>query len=106
LPPGHTAQHAVADPCNTFFVLDACEEAGADHMLTGAFAHGFYGIPRSTKDVDVVIRVAAGESLAPVVSRLSGIVQFDSQVQFDTLTWGTRLVGESLGGPPFKVERE
>ena len=36
-------------------VLDACEKEGVDHMLTGAFAHGLYGIPRSTKDVDVVL---------------------------------------------------
>ncbi len=32
-------------------------------MLTGAFAHGLYGIPRSTKDVDVVLS-QAGEAVA------------------------------------------
>jgi hypothetical protein len=37
-------------------VLDACEQEGVEHMLTGAFAHGLYGIPRSTKDIDVVLR--------------------------------------------------
>lgn len=85
-------------------VLEACEEVGADHMLTGAFAHGLYGIPRSTKDVDVVISVSVGDAISQVVSRLSGVARFEKQVQFDTLTWGRRLVGESLGMPPFKVE--
>lgn len=28
-------------------VLEACEQEKVEHMLTGAFAHGLYGIPRS-----------------------------------------------------------
>lgn len=85
-------------------VLDACEAERIDHMLTGAFAHGLYGIPRSTKDVDVVLGLNAGDSLAKVIQRLEGVVAFESQVQFDTLTWGKRIVGESVGIPPFNVE--
>ncbi|MFM7181342.1 MAG: DUF6036 family nucleotidyltransferase [Verrucomicrobiales bacterium] len=85
-------------------VLDACEAEGVDHMLTGAFAHGLYGIPRSTKDVDVVLSITADDSITKVVKRLDGIVLFEPQVQFDTLMWGRRLVGESIGTPPFQVE--
>ncbi len=84
-------------------VLDACEKEGVHHMLTGAFAHGLYGIPRSTKDVDVVLSVASGNPIERVVRRLEGVVQFEQQVKFDTLTWGKRLVGESTGMPPFKI---
>lgn len=85
-------------------VLDACEKENVDHMLTGAFAHGLYGIPRSTKDVDVVLSLASGDPIDRVVRRLGGVVRFEPQVQFDTLTWGKRLVGESTAQPPFKVE--
>jgi hypothetical protein len=85
-------------------VLDACEHEEVEHMLTGAFAHGLYGIPRSTKDVDVVLSLSAGNPIAKVVRQLEGVVEFEPQVQFDTLTWGKRLVGESAGTPPFKVE--
>ena len=85
-------------------VLDACEAERIEHMLTGAFAHGLYGIPRSTKDVDVVLGIAADNSIMRVVARLAGVVRFEPQVQFDTLTWGKRLVGESVGVPPFQVE--
>jgi hypothetical protein len=85
-------------------VLDACEQEQVEHMLTGAFAHGLYGIPRSTKDVDLVLSVATGDPVTKVVRRLDGLVRFEHQVQFDTLTWGKRLVGESTGTPPFKVE--
>ena len=85
-------------------VLAACEQENVEHMLTGAFAHGLYGIPRSTKDVDVVLSLATGDPVSRVVRRLEGVVVFEAQVQFDTLTWGKRLVGESTGTPPFKVE--
>jgi hypothetical protein len=85
-------------------VLDACEQEQVEHMLTGAFAHGLYGIPRSTKDVDVVLSLVGDDPIRRVAKRLSEVVEFEPQVQFDTLTWGKRQVGQSFGNPPFKVE--
>lgn len=85
-------------------VLDACDAEQVDHMLTGAFAVSSYGIPRSTKDVDVLISLIGGDPIQRVMSRLSPIVEFDLQVQFDTLTWGRRIVGVHRGQPPLKVE--
>jgi hypothetical protein len=43
--------------------IDACEAEGVEHMLTGAFATGVYGIPRSTKDVDFVVDVRSASQL-------------------------------------------
>jgi hypothetical protein len=85
-------------------VLLACESEGVDHMLTGAFAHGLYGIPRSTKDVDVVLALHGADPIAKVVTKLSDIVEFEPQIRFDTLTWGRRQVGTCRSNPPFKVE--
>ena len=85
-------------------VVAACEEVAVDHMVTGAFATGYYGIPRSTKDVDVVVSVASGTEIASIVDQLSPEVAFDPQIQFDTLTWGRRQVGVCKGSVPFKVE--
>jgi hypothetical protein len=85
-------------------VLDACEAEKIEHMLTGAFAHGLYGIPRSTKDVDIVISVLDENAFDGISTRLSAILAFESQFQFDTMTWGRRLVGKSVTKPPFKVE--
>lgn len=85
-------------------VLDACEAASVTHMLTGAFATSVYGIPRSTKDVDVVLGVTGGDAFEKVTAKLDLIVQFDPQIQFDTLTWGRSLVGTARTPPPFKVE--
>ncbi len=85
-------------------VVAACEAEGIEHMVTGAFAYGYYGIPRSTKDVDVVLSLAGGEPIRRVVARLDSLVEFEPQVQFDTLTWGKRQVGTTRGSPHFKVE--
>jgi hypothetical protein len=85
-------------------VLDACEAAGVEHMLTGAFATSLYGVPRSTSDVDVVVDAAAGEPIQRVVAMLAPLVVFDPQVQFDTLTWGRRHVGTPRINPPLLVE--
>jgi len=85
-------------------VILACEQEEVGYMVTGALATGLHGIPRSTKDVDLVLSMAGGSPLPKVVQRLKGIVEFDPRAQFDTLTWGKRIVGTSIAPPPFKVE--
>jgi len=34
------------------------EKAGVPYMIVGSYSSNFYGIPRSTKDADVVVNVA------------------------------------------------
>jgi len=85
-------------------VVDACDSEGVDHMVTGAFATSVYGIPRSTKDVDVVLSLRNGDAISRVAAKLEPMIEFNPQVQFDTLTWGKRLVGITRQSPPLKVE--
>src|SRR5882724_11626870 len=42
-------------------VTSALEHAGIDYMLTGSFASAYYGSPRSTQDIDLVIAATAAE---------------------------------------------
>ena len=84
-------------------VIEACEQE-VEHMLTDAFAHGLYGIPPSTQDVDVVLSLAGADPIQRVARRLAAIVEFEPQIQFDTLTRGKRQVGQTFTNPPFKVE--
>ncbi|HTD67841.1 MAG TPA: hypothetical protein VK846_15050, partial [Candidatus Limnocylindria bacterium] len=51
-------------------VVDACDSEGVDHMVTGAFATSVYGIPRSTKDVDVVLSLRNGDAISRVAAKL------------------------------------
>src|SRR5947209_17791274 len=73
-------------------------------MAVGAVAAGAYGVPRSTRDVDLLVSVKLQGGIAAVISKLDPVVQFDSKVLFDTLTGGRRHVGQSRSAPPFKVE--
>jgi len=85
-------------------VLDAADAAGIDFMVVGAIAAGAYGVPRSTKDIDLLVAVHAGQELDLLRRHLSDVVVFDPQVMFDTLTWGRRHVAESTGSPPYRLE--
>jgi hypothetical protein len=85
-------------------VIKACETVGADHMVTGAFAYNFYGIPRSTKDFDVVVDVKDKSAITEVIRLLEPDIEFGDQVQFDTLTWGRRHIGRAKEGPVYQVE--
>ncbi len=51
-------------------LVAAFEAAGLDYMFTGALAASFYGIARTTVDVDVVVHVAGAGGKAGLVSAL------------------------------------
>lgn len=85
-------------------VLDATEATGVPFMAVGAIAAGAYGIPRSTRDVDLLVAVNIGGGIAAVMKALEHLLVFDPQAQFDTLTWGCRQVGVTKSKPNMKVE--
>ena len=68
--------------------INACVVENIDYMLTGAFATSCYGVPRSTKDVDLVISVQGSHQIEGMISQLGDVVTFSNQVEFDTITWG------------------
>jgi hypothetical protein len=84
--------------------IQACGEAGIDHMVTGAFATNFYSIPRSTRDIDIVLDVGSPTKLNDLIDKLSGSVEFSNQVVYDTISWGKRHVGTTRKAPYLKVE--
>jgi hypothetical protein len=85
-------------------VIEAAESSGVDFMAVGAIAAGAYGVPRSTRDVDLLVSLNRPDAVLALVAKLDPIVEFNAQVVFDTLTWGRRHVGTSRSVPPFKVE--
>jgi len=84
--------------------IKACKEVGINHMLTGAFATNVYSVPRSTRDVDLVLDVSNVKELHQVIDRLSEPIEFSQQPVFDTITWGKRHVGTTRSAPHLKVE--
>jgi hypothetical protein len=85
-------------------IFDRAESCGVEHMAVGAIAAGTYGIPRATKDIDLLVSLDAMHGIQKLIPALEDIIEFEAQAQFDTITWGRRHVGTSRAAPPFKVE--
>jgi len=54
-------------------IVNSFNAAGLDYMFTGALAAGFYGVPRTTMDIDIVVEVSREGQRAKLVSVLKQI---------------------------------
>ncbi len=84
--------------------ITACEAVGAEYMLTGAMAYNYYAVPRSTKDVDIVVAVPDSSLIGKIIKSLEPDIVFNPQVQFDTITWGRRHIGRPPQDSGLSVE--
>lgn len=84
--------------------ISACETTGAAYMLTGPLAYNYYAIPRSTKDVDIVVNITEPGTMLRVIQKLEPQIIFSPQVQFDTITWGRRHIGRPTADTGLSVE--
>jgi len=84
--------------------ISACEASAAPYMLTGALAYNYYAIPRSTKDVDIVVNITQPGTMLRIISLLGPQIVFSPQVQFDTITWGKRHIGRPPANTGLSVE--
>jgi hypothetical protein len=85
-------------------VFGKAEALGVPHMGVGALAAGVYGIPRATKDIDLLVSVDVRDDLPRLMEALDDLAEFDGQAHFDTITWGRRHIGVSRSSPPIKIE--
>jgi len=85
-------------------VIDALEAEGIAYMVVGALSSSVFGIPRATKDVDIVLQLQTREPLRRLETRLADVVVFDPQVTFETLTGSVRHILTARTKPPFIVE--
>jgi hypothetical protein len=83
-------------------VFDALTALGVDYMVTGSLASNLYGVPRSTKDADLVIYPDAPK-LAGLSDVLQAPLNLDPQMSFETVTATTRLIIR-WAKRPFKIE--
>jgi hypothetical protein len=86
-------------------IFDAAESMEIPHMAVGAIAVGAHGIPRATRDIDLLVSIDSQRGVHQLIRRLESFIEFEPQAQFDTITWGCRHVGIARTPPPFKVER-
>lgn len=77
-------------------------EAQVPYLLVGSFSSNLYGIPRSTKDVDVVIQAKAG-AMMDLSAALGEMFEPVDQFRFETNT-GTICQEFRIRGTTFRVE--
>ena len=85
-------------------VIEAMEAERIPYMVVGALSSSVFGIPRATKDVDIVLQLPTREPLRRLEERLADVVAFDPQVTFETLTGSVRHILKAKTRPPFIVE--
>lgn len=83
-------------------VIAVLEASRLPYMLVGSFSSNYYGIPRSTKDVDLVAELG-DTSVTNLVSQLGPGFRLDPQIRFETVTGTTRHIVH-VENSPFLVE--
>ena len=71
-------------------------------MVVGSFSTNYYGEPRSTQDLDVVLDPGSN-SLRELFGQLGPEFEFDPQLSFETAT-GTKRNVVAIRGTKFKIE--
>ncbi len=68
-------------------VTTALDQAGVAYMLSGSFASAYYGSPRSTQDIDLVIAATAAQLRAFIESLPSGEYYADLDAALEAHKW-------------------
>lgn len=66
-------------------LVAALERAVIPYMIVGSYSSNFYGIPRSTKDADLVIHLPS-EKWAELPAILPEGIEMDGQMSFEMVT--------------------
>ncbi len=74
-------------------ITKAFQQAGLDYAFTGALAISFYGSPRTTTDVDVIVAVVSGSDVKVKIAmalQAAGLI-VDERKTDSALTSGYRI---------------
>jgi hypothetical protein len=83
-------------------LLKVLENLEIPHMLVGSYSSNFYGIPRSTKDADLVIQIDAAQMERLTLNLPKGL-SLEDQSFFEMVT-ATRKELIHVEGNPFEIE--
>jgi hypothetical protein len=83
-------------------VVRALDHVGIPYMVVGSFSSNVYGIPRSTKDADLVVQLR-GDQVTGLGTQLTAEFEFDPQMTFETVTSTMKYLLRHRASP-FTVE--
>lgn len=85
-------------------VVKNFDAAGIDYMFTGALAASYYGTPRTTMDIDIVVKVAPEELQTLVELLRKADMQVDERKIDDAFKSGFRIVTLKDKRTPFTLD--
>lgn len=83
-------------------LLDTLNGLSLDYMVVGSFSSNRYGVPRATKDADLVLRIVADQR-ERLFTELPKSFHIDPQVSFEMVTGTWRQIIE-IPEIPFTIE--
>ena len=83
-------------------MIDALEAAQVPYVLVGAYACNVYGVPRATKDADIVVQLKP-ESIAELCTHLDQRFRLEPQMSFESVTATSRHIVH-VAGMSFDIE--
>jgi hypothetical protein len=86
-------------------LANALTAEGLEYAFTGALAASYYGVPRTTADVDVMVTVPQKNAKARIASALlSASLDVEEKQLADALTSGFRIATFHSKKAPFRVD--
>ncbi|MBO3833372.1 MAG: hypothetical protein FGF51_08365 [Candidatus Brockarchaeota archaeon] len=86
-------------------LVTAFEDAKLEYAFTGALAASFYGVPRSTVDIDVIVRVSDEKDMCVLISALrKARLKIDEKAISSALKSGCRIFTIRDEGTPYSVD--
>ena len=83
-------------------VIQRLDEMQVPYMVVGSLSSNVYGIPRSTKDADLVLDMQ-GREFAPILKHMQPLFTSDRQLRFEGITATKRHILKRTGHE-FNVE--
>lgn len=83
-------------------LIAAFDRAGVPYMIVGSYSSNYYGVPRSTKDADLVVHLPSAE-WAKLPSLLPDGIELEDQMSFEMVT-STRRELLRVEGSLFQIE--
>ncbi len=86
-------------------LVEGFEKEGLDYAFTGALAASFYGVPRTTTDVDVMVAVSTKNAKTKLISalRLAGLHVDEKRID-DALTSDYKIATFKCNTSPYTVD--
>jgi len=85
-------------------VVKSLNAAGIDYMFTGALAASYYGMPRTTMDVDVVVKASREDLRNLIASLRKAEMQVDERRIDRAFESGFRIITFKDGRTPFTLD--